>query len=65
MATTNGIRALCLKSGPKGQKLQALTLAMPNLQTKHRNFKTNIKINAIRIENVKKKKKTNLPECQV
>jgi hypothetical protein len=28
---------------------------MPNLQTKHRNFSTNIKINAIRIENVKTK----------
>jgi hypothetical protein len=38
-----------------GPKLQALAPAPPNLQTKHRNFNTSIKINEIHIENVKNK----------
>ena len=44
--------------GPYWAKFPAPTLALPNLQTKHINFNTNINIKEIHIENVK----TNLPK---
>ena len=53
MVTTNGIRAPCSQSGALRAKFPAPTPAPPNLQTKHKNFNTNIKINEIHIENVK------------
>ena len=54
MVTTHGIRAPRSQSVALRAKFPAPTPATPNLQTKHRNFNTNIKINAIQIENVKK-----------
>jgi hypothetical protein len=53
LAITHGIKAPRSQSGALRAKFPAPTPAPPNLQTKHRNFNTNIKINEIHIENVK------------
>ena len=50
MVTTIGIGAPRSQSGALRAKFPAPTLAPPNLQTKHRNFNKNIKINEIHIK---------------